>query len=117
MRIKDFEGAKKVCGVEIANCHTCMYQGSDDDGAEMCPVSWPICNKFPRYENLKSFPFKKEMSCWEPDFWRLPDGMFPIDVGADGDAERAFDDAIEKFMKALEPFIELTAPTKDANAA
>lgn len=57
-------------GIEKANCETCSYLGSDDDGnyAEFA-ISWPVCTKFPRYQYLKSFPFKKEMTCWSPEFW------------------------------------------------
>lgn len=57
-------------GIEKANCETCSYLGSEDDGnfAEFA-ISWPVCRKFPRYEHLKSFPFKKEMACWSPEFW------------------------------------------------
>lgn len=61
---------KKRLGIENANCETCSYLGTEDDGnyAEFA-ISWPTCQKFERYQYLKSFPFKKEMPCWEPGFW------------------------------------------------
>ena len=57
-------------GIEVASCKTCLHLGSDDDGNfPEFVISWPICNKVDRYQYLKSFPFKKEMDCWEPEFW------------------------------------------------
>lgn len=62
------EEIKAAVGISCANCSTCARLGSDGDGPEY-NGSWPICNKVERYGYLKSFPFKKEMPCWEPDFW------------------------------------------------
>jgi hypothetical protein len=55
-------------GVEKANCETCTYLGSDGDGYEY-NGTWPVCDKIDRMSYLKSFPFKKEMKCWQPNFW------------------------------------------------
>lgn len=61
---------KEAVGIDIANCSTCSYRGFDDDGNfPEYSVSWPVCDKFSSYVNLKSFPFKKEMPCWDPCFW------------------------------------------------
>jgi hypothetical protein len=62
------EKLKAVMGVETANCETCTWLGSDGDGWEY-NGTWPVCNKIERMGYLKSFPFKKEMPCWWPDFW------------------------------------------------
>jgi hypothetical protein len=59
---------KAATGIEVANCQTCHYLGSESDGAEYS-TGWPSCGKVDRYQWLKSFPFKKEMRCWEPSFW------------------------------------------------
>lgn len=63
------EEMKAATGIKCANCETCQNLGSDGDGPEY-NGSWPICNKVDRFGYLKSFPFKKEMKCWEPDFWQ-----------------------------------------------
>jgi len=61
---------KIAIGIKTANCQTCTYLGTDGDGnyPEM-GVTWPTCLKYQNYENLRSFPFKKEMKCWKPNFW------------------------------------------------
>lgn len=57
-------------GIDAANCSSCAYLGSEDDGGEPeYSISWPTCNKVERYQHLTSFPFKKEMKCWRPEFW------------------------------------------------
>lgn len=54
-----------------AGCISCAYLGSENDGAEPeYSKSWPICERFPRYSALKSFPFKKKMPCFRLDFWQ-----------------------------------------------
>jgi len=79
---------KEACGVGLANCATCDCLGSDDDGAEYTVNSWPVCTKIERFTNLRSFPFKKEMKCWEPGFWltKFPD---MITTGDDADVDAA----------------------------
>ena len=57
-------------GIKKANCGTCAYLGTETDGNYVeFAIEWPICEKVERYQYLKSFPFKKEMPCWEPEFW------------------------------------------------
>ena len=56
------EFLKEKMGIDTANCETCLHLGSDGDGYEY-NGTWPICDKFERMGNLKSFPFKKEMKC------------------------------------------------------
>jgi hypothetical protein len=64
------ERVKAAVGIATANCESCRFLGSDGDGGEPeYAVDWPVCNKVDRYQYLTSFPFKKEMSCWEPNFW------------------------------------------------
>lgn len=61
---------KERVGIKCANCSTCAYLGSDDDGGEPeYSVSWPVCEKFDHYQYLKPFPFKTEQKCWVPEFW------------------------------------------------
>lgn len=61
---------KRASGIECANCQTCMHKGQDNDGGEPeYSIAWDICEKFPHYANLPTFPFGKEMPCWEPEFW------------------------------------------------
>ena len=61
---------KKQLGIEISNCETCMWLGTEDDGNyPEHAISWRVCHEFEQYQYLKSFPFEKEMDCWEPEFW------------------------------------------------
>ena len=62
------EVLKKVTGIKRANCSTCKHLKHESDG-DFGEFKWVECSKFHNYSNLKSFPFKKEMSCWEPGFW------------------------------------------------
>lgn len=62
------DAIKERMGIEIANCSTCESLGSDGDGYEY-NGTWPVCNIHSQLSNLKSFPFKKEMKCWSPNFW------------------------------------------------
>lgn len=67
-----YEKIKKQMGIEIANCESCQHLGHDSAGSDdPCEPSWPICTKKEneRFNNLKSFPFTKEMPCWTPEFW------------------------------------------------
>ena len=67
---------KMATGIETANCDTCLHIGSEDDGNyPEYSVSLPVCRKHEHYSNLKSFPFKTEQKCWEPNFWhsKFPD--------------------------------------------
>lgn len=59
---------KNITEIESANCETCRFLGSDGDGYEY-NGNWPVCNKYETMSNLRSFPFKKEMKCWAPNFW------------------------------------------------
>ena len=86
---------KERLGIDKANCHSCIYLGSDNDGGEPeYSVSWPVCTKFERYQYLKPFPFNTEQKCWQPDFWqskftKLIDGR-----------NESLDFAIGKFVEA-----------------
>lgn len=65
-----FERLKTVTGIKCANCLSCENLGSEDDGGEPgSAISWAICREHPSHHNLKSFPFKTEMTCWRPEFW------------------------------------------------
>jgi len=90
-------------GISCSNCSTCAYQGRDSDGGEPeYSISWPVCEKFGQYQYLKSFPFKKEMACWEPEFW-LSKFTDQITTGADQevlDACGKFADAVQEARKA-----------------
>lgn len=87
---------KRVTDIETANCSTCSYLGSDGDGPEY-NGSWPICDKIDRMGYLKSFPFKKEMKCWEPNFWFSKFASM-IKNGTDDEMQKAGD----AFRSALE---------------
>ena len=53
-------------------CDLCTYLGVDDDGNyPESANTWPVCD-LPgqeHYSNLKSFPFKKDMPCFQKDIW------------------------------------------------
>lgn len=67
------EAIKQAIGFDgLANCENCPYIEDVSDGWEYGQGPWWICGKKGRQHvsNLKSFPFKAEQKCWEPDFWR-----------------------------------------------
>ena len=89
---------KEKMGISVANCKTCMHRGSDGDGNyPEIEVTCPICDKIERMGNLNAFPFKKEMKCWEPEFWcsRFVD---TIKNGTDEEVQLA----VDAFCKAKE---------------
>lgn len=87
------EKLKEIMGIDSANCDTCTHFGSDGDGPEY-NGSWPVCDKDLPKTFLKSFPFKKEQECWEPNFW------FSKFADAIND-ENSFEPAVDEFCKAL----------------
>ena len=88
------EDLKIAVGIKEANCESCINLGTEGDGYEY-NGSWPVCDKFERMSNLKSFPFKKEMKCWEPNFWA---SKFPTMIKTGSDEEVSA--AIEAFREA-----------------
>ena len=88
------EKIKTATGIDVANCSTCSWLGSDGDGDEY-NGTWPVCNKTERMSNLSSFPFKKEMKCWEPEFWA---SKFSNMVRDD---DRSLDAALDAFRDAI----------------
>ena len=55
----------------IKNCLSCTYFGSDDSGDDWGSNPFPVCEKDIGKDNLKSFPFKTEQSCFVWDFWAV----------------------------------------------
>jgi hypothetical protein len=88
---------KEAARIPCANCSTCEHLGSDGDGWEY-NGTWPVCNKIERMSCLKSFPFKKDMKCWEPNFWAsgFLEGIEYFD-----EADKAVDEAYKKFTEAV----------------
>jgi hypothetical protein len=84
---KMHESLKDKMVINIANCGTCTFLGSDGDGPEY-NGSWPVCSKIERMGYLKSFPFKKEMKCWVPEFWHSKFAMM-IEKGTDEELRNA----------------------------
>lgn len=78
---------KIALGIDTANCSSCFQLGTEGDGYEY-NGTWPICNKIDRMGYLKSFPFKKEMKCWQPDFWHSKFSAM-IKNGTDEEMENA----------------------------
>jgi len=90
------EELKKAVGIEKANCMMCKHLDSDPGGGEMQSEHWVSCRKREHCSNLKSFPFKKEMECWEPEFWKSKFAEM-IEEGTDKEVESA----IEKFADTV----------------
>jgi len=89
---------RDATGISCSNCSTCAHQGTDNDGGEPeNSTSWPVCDQFEQYQYLKSFPFKKEMPCWEPEFWH---SKFTDQLKTGSDQE--FSDASDKFEDAVQ---------------
>ena len=105
------EVLKQALGVANAKCSACAYLGDDSDD----PYSGPchICEnpKKRGVDNLKSFPFKKDMSCWKPEFWctNLPGQLLS---GKDPDAE--LDRLYAEFHKIIEDHSRTVAESEGA---
>ncbi len=99
---------KQASGISCANCSTCVYLGTDSDGNyPEYAVSWDVCEKFEGYKNLKSFPFKKEMPCWEPEFWH---SKFTEEIKS-GEHEEVME-LVGKFSDAVKAAYEANAGTQ-----
>lgn len=97
--MKPIEEILKVTGIEKSDCSTCVHLGTDDNGNyPEYAISWDVCQKNPTFENLKSFPFKKTMDCWHPEFWHSKKFTSLIKKG---DHEEVLS-AIESFNKAID---------------
>ena len=94
---------KKITGIKTASCETCVYLSSEDDGnfAEFA-ISWSVCRKNKNMENLKGFPFKSDVKCWEPEFWHS-NFTDMIKTGSDAEVHAALD----AFAAARDQFISL----------
>ena len=78
----------------MGNCLKCVHITSDYDegyGAS------DYCEKMPKLSNLKSFPFKKDMECFEMNFWH---SEFADEVEIDD--EESFNIAFNKFKEKEE---------------
>ena len=95
------EALKEAVGIETASCASCRHLGSDGDGDEVNYRSWPVCDKVPRFNNLLSFPFRKEMTCWRPNFWH---SKFADEITDSDGGVSALDDSVnlatQKFLEA-----------------
>lgn len=53
----------------MSNCDNCKHldylEDSDSDGFINYKNSGYICKQYVQYQNLKSFPFQKEMECFK----------------------------------------------------
>ena len=94
---QNIEFAKHL-GIEYPNCRNCALKGSDGDGPEY-NGTWDICTINDSYSNLISFPFKKAMSCWCPEFWV---SKFPDAIKERKNIE--IDEAYDQFQKACTEF-------------
>lgn len=58
-------------GDDKPGCLSCAYLTQEDDGnyPEFAQHGLYACELNPQYENLKSFPFKKQKQCYQKDFW------------------------------------------------
>lgn len=95
--VMNIEAIKRAVEITHANCETCMYFSYDGDGYEY-NSEYPVCNNEKRrhVENLKSFPFKTEQQCWNPNFWHSKFVRL-IKLGE----EKEIDEAYELFTQAL----------------
>ena len=96
-----FGKLKEELDIEIANCSTCTYLGSDGDGYEY-NGTWPVCDNKSRQHvnNLKSFPFKSEQKCWMSNFWS---SKFPKEIKTGEHEEvlalhKLFHETVERHM-------------------
>lgn len=85
---------------KVVGCRACIHFSSSCE-CEYCyggDCQYFECHKMPKYQGLKSFPFKKEMSCFEVDFWHSEFSDEVVDSG------ESYDKAVEKYVaKYLKP--------------
>lgn len=91
---------KNILCCEIANCSTCAAFRHESDGEYGEIFCGYYCDNEDRpgnerLTNLKSFPFKKEQRCWQPDFWQT---KFADEI--DG-TDETHDSAAYHFREAL----------------
>lgn len=91
---------RDAAGIQVANCSNCEHCRHQSDG-DYGEISWHECAKVERYQWLKSFPFKKMMSCWEPSFWH---SKFADSIDPEEGTE--YEDAIREFNAAMQPIRE-----------
>lgn len=65
------------------DCQTCTWLA--DDGEDH--YTYLVCRKRPALSNLRSFPFKKAMPCFQIDFWHSE--FAALVDGTDGSYEHA----------------------------
>lgn len=97
------EELKIAIGIGTANCSTCAYKGWESPGSDdPFEPSWPVCDREENahYSNLKSFPFKKEMTCWYPNFWA---SKFPERIKTAEDDE--MDALYKEFKKNIDKWV------------
>jgi len=85
-------------GIETPNCESCIWLSSDDDGSDYPTFSWPICSRdnIHSVSELRSFPFKKPMRCWESNFWH---SKFAALIQTGSDQEML--DALNQYREAV----------------
>lgn len=95
------------------SCEECISCGTDSDGGEPeYAQSWPVCNRFERYQYLKSFPFKRAPErCFQLDFFASP-YAYVMDGWQEGwHRSQAFEiwcrsDRFGRYHGPLEPAVE-----------
>jgi len=90
------EIAKKLFRVKHANCETCRFYSEASYDYYAGEYDAPECGKYPCYPNLKSFPFKKEMECWRPDFFATQ-LVFEMDA-----TDESIEKTTQKFWRIVE---------------
>ncbi|MEM7697208.1 MAG: hypothetical protein AAF236_02250 [Verrucomicrobiota bacterium] len=90
--------ASGIENAECLNCQSCHYVSDGDYGEHR----WHECSEVERYQYLKSFPFKKTMDCWRPDFFA---SKFAAE---DFDPEEGtqYEDRVRLFNNAVDPILE-----------
>lgn len=83
------DGIKNAVGIDKAHCTTCHHLRAEGDGLEY-DNNWLVCDKIERYGHLKTFPFKREMKCWQPNFWHSKFTAM-IKKGTDAEVQAARD--------------------------
>lgn len=90
------EELKAALGIESANCASCCHLSQESEG-DYGQYTYFLCDDTPGKANLKSFPFKKEQACWQPDFWATKLAA-EIKFGEQNEYDRLY----RKFTKIVE---------------
>lgn len=93
---------KELLGIPEANCRSCCHMTYESEG-DYGEYTWNECSKKPAMSHLRSFPFRKDMKCWEPCYWS---SKFVDQNNIYNWDDKDYDEKIKQFRKIVETYDE-----------